>query len=52
MNVLDNKGVSLYNLGNHIGSMKYFDQSLDINLNDKNALTYKQVIINETSNHS
>jgi tetratricopeptide (TPR) repeat protein len=49
---LDNKGVALDKLGNHTGAISYFDQSLDINPSDINALNYKHVILKNLGNHT
>ncbi len=49
---LNNKGISLDNLGNHSGSLLFFDKTLAIDPHNIKALGHKGAALDNLGNHS
>ena len=49
---LTNKGISLYNLGNYTGAIKYYDKALAIQPNNTCALTNKDALLDRLRNYT
>jgi tetratricopeptide (TPR) repeat protein len=47
---LDDKGLTLFSLGDHVGALKFFDTSLKINPRNANALYNKAWVLQHLCN--